>query len=291
MKYIDVSEWQGIIDWEQVKGNTDGVIIRAGYGKKRDKYFDRNAAECNRLKIPCGAYWFSYAKTVADAQEEARQLIAAVKAYRMELPLAYDFEYDSVNNAKKAGVTVTKALCSEFVRAFCTAVEKAGYWCLNYANPDFLSRYFDASVTARFGLWLAQWPSKPDPAKPPRKCAIWQWGGSMIPGITPGQTVDTNEAYEDFRKIITDAGMNNLRPVYTEDDGSTTIEYTAQLPQPWYAGAMKWAEDAGLMTDGRPLDNLTRAEAATLLQRYDERIRNMLNTADDNKCYSGLLSD
>ena len=57
MKYIDVSEHQGIIDWEKVK--VDGVMIRAGYGKQQDKYWEMNVNECNRLNIPCGAYWFS----------------------------------------------------------------------------------------------------------------------------------------------------------------------------------------------------------------------------------------
>ena len=82
MKYIDVSAHQGEIDWEKVKGSVDGVIIRAGYGKNNiDKYFRRNVSECNRLGIPCGAYWFSYAYTPEMAQAEADYLISAVNPY------------------------------------------------------------------------------------------------------------------------------------------------------------------------------------------------------------------
>ena len=62
MKYIDISEHQGLVDWEAVRGSVDGVILRAGFGKgSADARFARNAAECNRLGIPMGAYWFSYA--------------------------------------------------------------------------------------------------------------------------------------------------------------------------------------------------------------------------------------
>ena len=105
MKYIDVSEWQGVVDWEKVKPHVDGVILRAGCGVSyADKQFARNAKECNRLGIPIGAYWFSYAKTAAQAKAEAQALLAAVKPYRMELPLAFDWEYESNAYAIKHGV-------------------------------------------------------------------------------------------------------------------------------------------------------------------------------------------
>ena len=70
LKGIDVSEHQGTIDWNQVKGNIDFAILRAGYGNNNiDKQFIRNICECNRLGIPVGIYWFSYAYTIAIWQE------------------------------------------------------------------------------------------------------------------------------------------------------------------------------------------------------------------------------
>lgn len=266
-KYLDVSAHQGQIDWEKVKaeGEVAGVIIRAGYGKNQiDAQFVRNASECNRLGIPCGAYWFSYAVTAEEAEAEANYLLNAVKPYRMELPMAYDFEYDSVNNAKKRGVTITKALASSFVRAFCNTIEKAGYWAINYANPDYLSRYFDGETAARYGLWLAQWPGKVDVTKPPRNCAIWQWGTSTVPGIKT--IVDTNEAYTDFATLIRQYKMNNLTTEPESEDPIVTPE--PQTPQ--YADAMSFMEDRGWMKNERPNDALTRAEFAAVMQRiYD----------------------
>ena len=212
MKYIDVSEHQGTINWEKVKPNVDGVIIRAGYGQNNtDKMFLYNVAECNRLGIPCGAYWFSYAKSVDEAKLEASYLIDAVKPYRMELPLAFDFEYDSVKSAEKQGVTVDKHLVSNMVRAFCDTLEAAGYWALNYANPDFLNRYLDPLVPERYGLWLAQWNGcTPDIKDPPRSDAqIWQWTSEgSVPGITGN--VDIDESYVDYASIIRERGLNNL---------------------------------------------------------------------------------
>ena len=221
MNYIDVSAWQGVIDWEAAKGRIDGAILRAGYGKgKADKFFARNAAECNRLGIPCGAYWFSYAKSEDEARAEAECLLKAVAPYRMELPLCFDFEYDSVTNAASQGVTVTKALASAMVRAFCSRIEEGGYWALNYANPDFLGRLYEPDIPQRWGLWLAQWTGK-EPAAPadlptpPRKCAIWQYSSrGAVPGIEGN--VDLDLGYTDFAKIIREKGLNNLGPAAGE---------------------------------------------------------------------------
>lgn len=258
MKYIDVSEHQGVIDWEQVKGNVDGVIIRAGYGRNNiDKQFVRNISECNRLGIPCGVYWFSYAYTPDMAKKEAEYCLAAIKPYRVELPVCFDFEYDSVSYAKTHGMTATPTLVNALVKAFCGAVEAAGYYSMVYANPDFLSRYM--TDVGAYDLWLASWPNVVDASKPPRKCGIWQWGGSAVPGISGN--VDTNEAYKDYRGIIAKTGLNHLPK------------------EPWYSPAVIWAKGNGIMDGTRPEEPATRAEVAQMLYNYDE------------KRYSGLLTE
>ena len=209
MKYIDISTFQKTVDFQRVQGNVDGVIIRAGYGAGNvDAQFQRNASECNRTGIPCGAYWFSYALNPAMAKAEAEKFLAAVKPYKMELPLAFDFERDSIDYMKRNGVTPTKALCTSIAHAFCQTVEAAGYYVMLYANRDFLTNWFDSSVS-RYDIWYAAWPSVVDVTKPPRKCGIWQWGGSSVPGITGD--VDSNEAYNDYAKII----RNAKKPVMT----------------------------------------------------------------------------
>ena len=87
-KGIDISAWQSTPNFEKVKAaGVQFVIARAGYGKNNiDKQFHRNAAECNRLGIPLGVYWFSYATNAQEAAQEARYCLEAVKPYRLEYP-------------------------------------------------------------------------------------------------------------------------------------------------------------------------------------------------------------
>lgn len=206
-KGIDVSTFQHTIDWDAVKA--DGIqfaMIRAGYGQNNiDAQFVRNISECNRVGMPCGVYWFSYARTADDAKREAEFCLKAVKPYRLEYPIAYDFEYDSVRQARLAAVNVTKELATSFVHAFLSAVEAARYYGMLYANSDYLRKYFDES-TLKYDLWKAAWNTDFD--NPP-DCGIWQYGGAPVKGITTGD-VDSNFAYKDYPAIIRAAGLNHL---------------------------------------------------------------------------------
>ena len=260
MKYIDVSTWQKTIDWEKVEAaGVDGVLIRAGFGTSTiDNKFIRNISECNRLGIPCGVYWFSYATDVETAKQEARACLNAIAPYRVELPVCFDFEYDSIRYAKEQGVTVTKELATSFVHAFCGVIEEAGYYAMNYANPDFLSNYFDESVL-RYDLWYAAYPGgTPDLTQKPREeVGIWQYtSSSTVDGIDG--TVDMNVAYKDYKAIIAAAGLN-------------------RLPGAWSAEARAWAEQNGLVQgtgDGMAYQRpMTREEVVTLLHRFHQMLK------------------
>ena len=95
-KGIDVSRHNGAIDWKSVKD--DGVefaIIRAGYGKvisQKDAWFERNYQGCADNGIPCGAYWYSYALTPAEAEAEARVFLEAIKGKQFLYPVYLDIE-------------------------------------------------------------------------------------------------------------------------------------------------------------------------------------------------------
>ena len=118
-KCIDVSEHNGIINWEEVKPHIDYVIIRAGYGKNtEDKKFKYNIEQCEKLKIPVGVYWFSYSCSVYDAQKEAAKCISLIEKYNISLPVFFDFEYDSVRYAKEHGVPMTKKLVLAIAKEF-----------------------------------------------------------------------------------------------------------------------------------------------------------------------------
>ena len=198
LRGIDVSEHQGAIDWERVKPQIDFAMLRVGYGRNHiDRQFVRNAQECTRLGIPFGGYWFSYALNAEQAKAEADYCIAALTPFKAEYPVAFDFEYDSAKYAAKQGVTLTPSLVQSMASAFLLEIEAAGYFAANYANPDYINRYFGAALQRRFGLWLASWPKGSVNAnKPPVGCVMWQWGSSNVDGITGG--VDSNFCYTSF---------------------------------------------------------------------------------------------
>lgn len=194
---IDVSSWQGgKIDWEAVKDSgVQFAMLRAGLGRGSvDTAFRRNAAECSRLGIPIGVYWFSYALNPDMAAAEARTCLKTIRPYKIDFPVCYDLEYDTVDYAKSRGVKINKRLASEMVRAFCRTVKEAGYIPMNYGNGDFMRNYFDSTVPMEFPLWFAQWPDMPDFEHPPREAEIWQYSDSgSVPGI-PGN-VDMDVCY------------------------------------------------------------------------------------------------
>lgn len=199
LKGIDISEHQGRINWEQVKDHVDFVMLRAGYGRNNiDKQFIRNIEECNRLGIPVGIYWFSYALNEEMARNEAKYVLEAIKGYRVDYPISFDLEYDTLNYAKKNGVTIGKRLATDMINAFCSTIEQAGYKAMNYANPDFINNKF-YNNEVNYPLWLAWYSVSEDRAKAYNP-SMWQYSESgSIPGIGTN-SVDMNYCYEDFLK-------------------------------------------------------------------------------------------
>lgn len=112
IKGLDVSEFQGEINWERVKNaGYQFAMIRAGYGFNTiDKQFQRNASECNRIGLPIGVYWFCYAVSPETAIQEADGCLRTIRNYRIDYPVCYDIEQASAAYALGEGVTITPAL-------------------------------------------------------------------------------------------------------------------------------------------------------------------------------------
>lgn len=210
-KGIDVSKWNGKPDWEKVKASgIQFAILRAGYGKNHiDSSFVYNARECNKIGLPIGVYWFSYALTVADAKAEADYVCDAIKDYKIEYPVCFDYEYDSVENAKKNGKNPNAATIKAMAEAFLNRVQERGYYAMNYTNIDFLNRGFE-SLTSKYDTWLADW------TKAPRySCGIWQYSSKgSVPGISGN--VDMDVSYNDYSVIIAAKGFNGLKKAATK---------------------------------------------------------------------------
>lgn len=264
---IDVSQWQGTIDWPKVKAaGIEFAMIRAGYGQNNiDPQFKRNISECNRLGIPCGIYWFSYAYTEAMAIREAEYALAAVEPYKLDYPIAFDYEGASVDYAKKFGVTPDKAHVTALANAFCGRIEQAKYYAMVYTNPSYLSTYFDANIPKEFDIWLAQWLSNPDlNSKPSQAGGIWQYTSSgSVSGISG--RVDLDAAYYDYPAIIKANGLNQPatapepEPV-PEPDPETPAKTENEL-------AREWAMAEGISDGENPDSPCTRQQVWTMLYR------------------------
>lgn len=194
LKGIDVSQWQGNIDWQKVKGaGVQFAMLRAGYGRNNlDTKFHRNAQGAAAAGIPVGLYWFSYALNVEIARKEAQYAVELAKKYKITWPIAYDLEYDTVSYAVKNGVTITKSLATQMAIAFCEEIKRLGYIPMVYTNLDYLNRYFDRSKLL-YDLWYAQYASTASVADK----EIWQYSSKgSVPGIAGN--VDMNHGYKDY---------------------------------------------------------------------------------------------
>ena len=200
---IDVSYWQGVIDWNKAKADIDFAIVRLGYGQNTvDKQAQRNISELNRLNIPYGVYWFSYAYTVEMARNEAKSAVAYLKKLGANLayPVYFDWEYDSRKTAERNGVNVNKALLCDMATAFCEEVKAAGYYPGIYANPDYVKNHFGEDIFKKYDLWLAHYTEKTS-----WKADIWQYSSKgKVAGIDGN--VDMNRCYKDYPAIIVKAG-------------------------------------------------------------------------------------
>ncbi|MBO5921901.1 MAG: hypothetical protein J6Q48_05890 [Bacteroidaceae bacterium] len=193
-KGIDVSSHNGEIKWSAVAKEIDFAIIRAGFGSGNiDQYAVHNIKECERLSIPYGLYWFSYAYSIDMARKESEYLCNFADKYNPTLPLFFDYEYDSDKYAKlHCPLGVTDQMRYEFAMAFLNNVEKRGYFAALYSNIDYLNKGFRA-ITKRFALWLAEWGV----SSPSVPCIFWQSTDSgKVNGISG--KVDMNTAYKLF---------------------------------------------------------------------------------------------
>lgn len=205
-KGIDVSHHNGIIDWQKVKADgIDFAIIRCGYGQLEDREFKKYTEGAIKVGIPVGIYYFSYALNVRQAKDEAAHCIKLIKPYKIDLPVYFDFEYDSETFGQKKGVTYTKALRTDIHKAFCDRIKAAGYTPGIYTNLDYIRSRLNWDELRGYSLWLAQWPLgasrniKFEEVKETAvntsygKPMIWQIGYGKVSGIRTG--VDLNYGY------------------------------------------------------------------------------------------------
>lgn len=160
---IDVSEFQGLIDWGAVKSDDiDFAIIRAAaWDGEIDTKFKQNAEACQQLDIPFGIYIYSYATSVEEARSEAAYVVSLLHDIDVELPVYIDLEDRSIQNADLVSIA----------NAFCEYVQNAGYDAGIYANLYWWNNYLNDSSLDVWEKWVAQYNTECSYSKP---YSCWQ---------------------------------------------------------------------------------------------------------------------
>ncbi|MCR4796473.1 MULTISPECIES: glycoside hydrolase family 25 protein [Ruminococcus] len=183
---IDVSEFQGEIDWEQVKqAGIEFAIIRVGYRTygggvvTYDEQFRNNIEGALAQGIKVGAYFYSQATTASEAVDEADAIIDALKGYDITYPVVYDWELVSGDAARTDDVSV-EALADCCV-SFCERVKDSGYTPMVYQNTTTAMKKLDLPRVKDYDFWLAEYSDKPSYYYDYK---IWQYTNSgKVPGI------------------------------------------------------------------------------------------------------------
>lgn len=206
IKGIDVSRWQGVINWKKVK--EDGVkfaILKAGgsdAGFYKDRTFEYNYAEAKKAGVSVGCYYFvgKLCKSADDGEADAKRFLEIINGKQFEYPVYIDFEAPDSSN--KAGNT-------DAVVAFCKVVEDAGYFVGVYASEisGFKER-LDDSRLQHISHWVAKYGSKPKTNA--NVFHIWQYSSKgSVAGINGN--VDMDVSYVDLETVIKNNYLNGFK--------------------------------------------------------------------------------
>lgn len=200
VKGIDVSAWQGQIDWKTVAAyGMDFAILRiTEAGNVTDKYFERNYTECQKYNIPIGVYKYSYAMTIAEIQSEARKIVSVLNGRKLQYPVWLDLEY---NNQRSLGAENIHKMAEAFEKIITAAGYKFGIYC----NVDWYMNVI-CSHLKKYDFWIARYPANDDgwlqERLRPDFGIGWQYSSkAKIPGING--TVDRSVFYKDYKEVST----------------------------------------------------------------------------------------
>lgn len=188
---IDVSEWQGDINWAKAKADgVEGMIIRLGYGEgnNADKKAQRNIFECKRLGIPFGIYWYSYADTPALAKEEGADVVAKLKQFGVNpSDLAYPVYYDLEKWTWEGHQPPTDPnVYNNIVNNWYSALQSAGYKNLGvYSYTSYLQGPLKHADIYAKTTWVAQYGARMGFDSFPTNSRGWQYTSSgKVDGIS-----------------------------------------------------------------------------------------------------------
>ena len=246
---IDVSEWQGDIDWARAKADgVEGVIIRLGYGwgNNADKKAQRNISECKRLGIPFGIYWYSYADTPSIAKEEGAGVVAKLKRFGVNASdLAYPVYYDLEKWTWKGHQPPTDPnVYNGIVNNWYSALQSAGYKNLGvYSYTSYLQGPLKHADIYAKTTWVAQYGARMGFDSFPTNSRGWQYTSSgKVDGISGNVDMNAfgNKEYVNGGYWVTKNGQKYWR----DSDGSLARSKEIYDPE---SNAWYWIDSDGTM--------------------------------------------
>ncbi len=273
---IDISKWEGSIDWNAVaNAGVDFAFIRVGFrtyqesgSYSEDPNYQANIVGALAAGIPIGVYVYSQAITAEEAQEEANLVLKQIEGYDISLPIVMQYEFYGTEG-RLYDADLTASQLTNNCLAFCNTISEAGYTPMIQSNMSFLTDNLDAEkVSSAASIWLAHYTNSTNYAG---EYDYWQYSGSgSVDGIDTD--VDCNFCITTDNDVVTEPTVAGFSDVYASA---------------WYASAVKFVSDHGLMsgtsdTVFSPNTNLTRAMAAQILYNL---------SGNPAVTYSSLYSD
>lgn len=246
---IDVSEWQGDIDWAKAKADgVEGVIIRLGYGEgnNADKKARRNISECKRLGIPFGIYWYSYADTPSIAKEEGADVVAKLKQFGVNpSDLAYPVYYDLEKWTWEGHQPPTDPnVYNDIVNNWYSALQSAGYKNLSvYSYTSYLQGPLKHADIYAKTTWVAQYGARMGFDSFPTDSRGWQYTSSgKVDGISGNVDMNAfgNKEFVNGGHWVTKNGQKYWR----DSDGSLARSKEIYDPE---SNAWYWIDSDGTM--------------------------------------------
>lgn len=233
---IDVSNFQGTIDWNQVKAaGIEFAILKVGpvYGEP-DSAFERNATECERLGIPYGVYYYSYARSVKDANKEADRTLAWLGGHHPSLPVYYDLEDRYILEDSN----FNKDKLAQIAQTFCNRMEAVGLKAGIYANLNWFNNYLNSPSLSGYDHWVAQYNWRCDYAG---SYSFWQYSSrGNVPGVNG--SCDMNYCFN--------GSYLNM------DDGKMHIQYETHVSNIGWMSSKRDGSTAGTTGQSRAVEDI-----------------------------------
>ena len=225
---VDVSEFQQNIDFNKMKNDgIKAVIIRAGYGREvsqKDSMFESHYRNAKSAGLKVGAYWYSYADSINDAEKEAKACLECIENKYFDMPIYYDLEDYSM-------VKLGKTKLTAIAERFCETIKKSNYRVGVYANLNWFNNCLDYDELKRkYSIWLAQYNDRAE-----LDCDIWQNSSSGRVNGYNGR-LDTNIVYDE--SLYGDDGDKNVAE-------KPTLTYRVFADHKWYGEVKGLSNIAG----------------------------------------------